>query len=105
MQYKPETTGDQDHGHFASESGTYLAGGVSRAFNKGHSSLSVIHPHSAIAPDNSETLRHLSFKATVVLQVGVTHDPPAGKPYAIYSDWNMALDSVEAKTAKGLVGA
>ena len=28
-------SGDQDHGHFASESGTYLAGGVSRAFNEG----------------------------------------------------------------------
>jgi glycosyltransferase involved in cell wall biosynthesis len=35
----------------------------------------------------------------VILQVGATFDPPrAGSiPYAIYSDWNMALDAEESK--------
>lgn len=38
----------------------------------------------------------------VILQVGATYDPPrAGSiPYAIYCDWNMALDAVEARQAK-----
>ena len=39
----------------------------------------------------------------VILQVGATYEPPrAGSiPYAIYCDWNMALDAVEARAAKG----
>ncbi|HEY6412306.1 MAG TPA: glycosyltransferase family 4 protein [Edaphobacter sp.] len=40
----------------------------------------------------------------VILQVGASYEPPrAGAiPYAIYSDWNMALDAVEARNAKGV---
>ena len=48
---------------------------------------------------------HRSIKkkpVEVVLQIGASFDPPAGLPYAIYSDWNMALDAVEAKAAKGV---
>jgi glycosyltransferase involved in cell wall biosynthesis len=39
----------------------------------------------------------------VILQIGASFDPPmAGKvPYAIYSDWNMALDGVESRSNNG----
>jgi glycosyltransferase involved in cell wall biosynthesis len=42
-------------------------------------------------------------KVDVVLQVGATYDPPraASIPYAIYCDWNMALDAAEAKAGNG----
>lgn len=36
-----------------------------------------------------------------LLQIGASFDPPSTIPYAIYSDWNMALDSVEAKAGNG----
>jgi glycosyltransferase involved in cell wall biosynthesis len=38
-------------------------------------------------------------KVDVILQVGATYDPPCADsiPYAIYCDWNMALDAAEAK--------
>jgi glycosyltransferase involved in cell wall biosynthesis len=41
----------------------------------------------------------------VILLVGATFDPPcAGSvPYAIYCDWNMALDAVEAKEGNGKI--
>lgn len=37
----------------------------------------------------------------VLLQVGASHEPPKWRslPYAIYSDWNMALDLTEARKA------
>lgn len=37
----------------------------------------------------------------VLLQIGASFDPPGHLPYAIYSDWNMALDSVESRAANG----
>ncbi|WP_051978377.1 glycosyltransferase family 4 protein [Edaphobacter aggregans] len=33
----------------------------------------------------------------VLLQIGAAYDPPGDLPYAVYCDWNMALDVVEAK--------
>lgn len=41
----------------------------------------------------------------VILLIGATFDPPcAGSvPYAIYCDWNMALDAVEAKAGNGKI--
>ena len=33
----------------------------------------------------------------IVLQIGASYDPPMDIPYAIYSDWNVALDEVEAR--------
>lgn len=38
----------------------------------------------------------------VVFQIGASFDPPGDAPYAIYSDWNMALDLEEAKQSEGI---
>jgi glycosyltransferase involved in cell wall biosynthesis len=56
----------------------------------------------------SANLRTSAAKASLkdlpldaLLQIGATFDPPGKLPYAIYSDWNMALDVVEAKAGAG----
>jgi glycosyltransferase involved in cell wall biosynthesis len=41
----------------------------------------------------------------VILQVGASYNPPSHIPYAIYSDWNMALDAEDARanrTSRGM---
>ena len=42
-------------------------------------------------------------RVDVLLQVGASFEPPrsGSLPYAIYCDWNMALDEVEAREGKG----
>ena len=63
MQRGPENANDQDDGHFASKSSTYLAGSFSRP-HEGTLSFSVVRPDLAVAPHNSVELRQIAIKTT-----------------------------------------